>query len=1134
MHSPVRPLRAVLAALVTALLALSIVVPAQAAQNRVASGPPIPDTARIIGGYVYGIDRSGDTVVVVGDFGTARDFDGGSDLNRVNILSFDLSTGDVSRSFVPQVDDVVHAVHITDEGDKVLIAGEFKNVNGVRQRGIARLNLADGSLDTTWRGQTSAAVYDMAVTDDEVIIGGIFEWAGNIRRPLLAALDLDRGLGIPAFDFTLSGILTPNSTNRARQKTTVLELDVSDDGRWLAVLGNHTQINGLDREQVGMIDLGSYSVADWHAPRFAEWPCYSGSAVNALTYIKHVDFAPGGDYLVTGASLAWGGGANNDALCDAVARFEAPNAGAAGTGTNIEPSWVTYAGIDSIYRMEVTEAAVYVGGHYRWLNTPYLDDGAVARLGGLAAVDPLTGVPLSWQPDDTEVRPIRGYEEMLADGDLLLLGRDGNVVGDLLRQRVAAFDTSGGPRNPLPETKTLPAQLYVKTTDDVVRRATFDGSGFGSVQAVSGSGVDGVDWGYADDGFLQHGQLVTFGQSSSSYFRRSFAEGAVGPVTNLSTSIDYVDWGRGGTEPNNQPPWVDETVAAAYLDGRIIYRRASDDNELFWRHFSIESGIIGGEEFPLELGENFWDDARALTVIDDRLYAAWSDGNLYSWDLTSTIQSLSIDTGSLQLVDDGSAGIDWASAETMFAALPDDTAAPSTSISSPAGGAVLGSDVTLSGSASDNRRVDAVDVTVRNTDTGQYLQPDGSLANTATTLSPVLTDTAAGQVDWRLDVVLPDGAYRVTAVAVDGDGNTDPSPAARSFTVSTAPPDSTIDTPATGAVIAPGIVTVSGGATAGSGVASVGVTVRNRDTRDWLQPDGSFAAGFARVDADLADPGASTTGWSLDVSLPEGDWAVTAKAVGSDGGAEDDTPFSRFMTEAVVADGVEPDTAVTTPPVDSSVGTGTVTIAGTATDDSSGVARVDVALRDVDSGQWLREDGSFGSFDWLPATVADVGATSTSWTIDVTVAQARRVGVVSRAIDAADNAESDRPFHRFQIVAAVDDDVEPDSAIDQPAVRSVVASPVTIAGTATDDSSGVDEVLVTVRSRTTLDWLQPDGSLAAGFALVPADVADPGATATTWTLDVTLPPDDYATTSRAVDRGGNTESDRPFVPFTVQ
>ena len=93
------------------------------------------------------------------------------------------------------------------------------------------------------------------------------------------------------------------------------------------------------------------------------------------------------------------------ALCDATARFETANL------APTRPTWINYTGGDTLHSVAVTDQAVYVQGHQRWLDNPQGRDsagpGAVSRP-GIGAINPTTGLALSWNP--TKDRGVGGKD----------------------------------------------------------------------------------------------------------------------------------------------------------------------------------------------------------------------------------------------------------------------------------------------------------------------------------------------------------------------------------------------------------------------------------------------------------------------------------------------------------------------------------------------------------------------------------------------------------------------------------------------------------------------------------------------------------------------------------------------------
>jgi large repetitive protein len=107
---------------------------------------------------------------------------------------------------------------------------------------------------------------------------------------------------------------------------------------------------------------------------------------------------------------------------------------------------------------------------------------------------------------------------------------------------------------------------------------------------------------------------------------------------------------------------------------------------------------------------------------------------------------------------------------------------------------------------------------------------------------------------------------------------------------------------------------------------------------------------------------------------------------------------------------------------------------------------------------------------------------------------------------------------RLTINAQVVGDNPPDGRLSVTGtVTSVEVLHLDLAGTATDDF-GVRAVRVSLEDQDTGRYVQSDGTMSAAFATLPATLATPNGTSTTWTLPVDLPTKgDYAVPAFAYD-----------------
>lgn len=413
----------IMAALIVA--AVGFAAPARAAgpQPSVVSADPVDWTPHVLDGTVYAIAVVGDTVVVGGDFDRVATADGGRTLVRHDLFAFRLGTGEIVAGFAPRVDGTVYALAAGPAGT-VYAGGAFTEVDGARHAGVARLEVSTGAPVPGFRADvTGGGVSTLVAHGTAVYVGGSFAGVNGTARPALARVSGDTGALVTGFDARIA----QQQSGRLR----VERLALTNDGSRLAATGTFTRVGGQVRTQLAVVSAATGAVSPWYTTTYQQ-PCDA----SYHTYLRGVDFAPDGSYLVV---VTTGHMASPTSVCDSVARFDL-----AGGGDH-RPAWVNRTGGNSLFSVASTGAAVYVGGHQEWLNNPQgnksAGPGAVSRP-GISAVDPATGKAMSWNPTRTRGVGVQALVTYPAGADHpggLLVGSDTDQLGHEYHGRVGAF-----------------------------------------------------------------------------------------------------------------------------------------------------------------------------------------------------------------------------------------------------------------------------------------------------------------------------------------------------------------------------------------------------------------------------------------------------------------------------------------------------------------------------------------------------------------------------------------------------------------------------------------------------------------------------------------------------------------------
>jgi len=361
---------------------------------------------------VYAFAQVGSTMYAGGAITTVQNAARTRTFSRHNLFAFNATTGAI-LAFAPVFDGPVWTITASPGGRSLFIGGEFSSVNGIVSPGLVRYDLAAKRFDPGFAPALNGSVTDSALVGGRLMVAGSFP-AG------LAALNPATGADTGYVNLALSGTSSPSAG-----PTRVYRFAVNPAGDRIVAIGNFTAVSGSPRAQAFMVLLGATAtLGPWHAPRL-DLACTSSHPA----YLRDVDFSPDGTYF---AMVATGGGAQGTVgFCDAAGRWEAND------DPNAEPTWINWTGGDSLYSVAATGAAVYVGGHQRWLDNPFGNDsagpGAVPRP-GIGAIDPVTGQALDWNP--TKTRRV-GAQALYATATGLWVGSDGELFAGEFHKDIA-------------------------------------------------------------------------------------------------------------------------------------------------------------------------------------------------------------------------------------------------------------------------------------------------------------------------------------------------------------------------------------------------------------------------------------------------------------------------------------------------------------------------------------------------------------------------------------------------------------------------------------------------------------------------------------------------------------------------
>ena len=267
----------------------------RSAQGVTADGLPTVQ----IDGVVWSLAVVGNTVYAGGSFANARPAGaapGTSLTPRSNLLSFDLTTGNLNTSFAPSLNAQAVVVTASPDGSRIYVGGSFTTADGQQRDRIAAYSTATGQLISSFAPNLDATVNAITATNTTVYVGGNFSTANGVARSRLAAFS--------AADGSLLG-WAPTADD------SVKAMVLTPDGSRVIVGGMFLNINGSPAEGLAALDANTGALLPWAATNLIK-EGGSGSEVSDLSTDGTAIYGTGWAYGSNISTLEGGWSADPD------------------------------------------------------------------------------------------------------------------------------------------------------------------------------------------------------------------------------------------------------------------------------------------------------------------------------------------------------------------------------------------------------------------------------------------------------------------------------------------------------------------------------------------------------------------------------------------------------------------------------------------------------------------------------------------------------------------------------------------------------------------------------------------------------------------------------------------------------